>query len=773
MTTTIIPAPLLGTVAQGIATLWGIEATGFSSDGSFVLVKASYSDSAFPALSTRSAFWLYDLNNGNYGDSINALIATDGRPIEVTDVKVGSFGAQTQLVVTYQDTEAVPGFVLNKVAIIRDNTLIQSDVVAQLFGNSADAQISAVRVSPDGRFMAIETTATNLTTDLDTNDCKDVYAVDLTLSKVYRVSAVNSSEQYQDALLGNVVLGTDGTLSVSFQSVAAFAGNDTNGVADVFVWKLSGATSATHGAVDISLISKTSTGAAGGENPFLTTNGTFFDSASASFSNSDTNNATDVWRDTGAAISLISPGSAWLSQGAHLGSVSEGGRYAAILTASPEIAGGTGVDQLLVVDTVAGGYQTVSRSATGALADDAAFAAVLSADGTRIAFSSQASNLATGATDGSMHLYVANLTGPADSTAGTTNHSPTGAVVITGVGLQSQTLTAEDTLADLDGLGAITYQWKLNGAAIGNAITRTYGLTASEVGKAVTVTANYTDGHGTAESATSLAVIPGGPLDDVLTGTSGADVIYAGLGADKIVANAGDDSIYLAYDAAWSNGVMIINTGSPSVAGTNEKLSLGSLNRFTDVSDGGLGTDTIQLTTGPDAYFLDDAFSAFNSNVTLVSGSTQKSSTQREVSIEKILAGEGDDVVDLTSTDYTYGAVTVDGGGGNDILWTNAGNDSLIGGAGNDTLFGGAGNDTLNGGTGADVFQFVKLGGGQDIIVDFTPGTDKIRLFTAASVNEVQVAVAADHVTLTWGAAVITLTGVTSSTGSATWFQLG
>jgi len=50
-------------------------------------------------------------------------------------------------------------------------------------------------------------------------------------------------------------------------------------------------------------------------------------------------------------------------------------------------------------------------------------------------------------------------------------------------------------------------------------------------------------------------------------------------------------------------------------------------------------------------------------------------------------------VVDLTSTRYTYGDVTVNGGRGNDVLWTSAGNDTLDGGVGDDHLAGGLGND--------------------------------------------------------------------------------
>lgn len=85
------------------------------------------------------------------------------------------------------------------------------------------------------------------------------------------------------------------------------------------------------------------------------------------------------------------------------------------------------------------------------------------------------------------------------------NDSPTGSVTIAGTATQSQTLTASNTLVDLDGLGTISYQWKADGTAIGGANGSTYVLTSGEVGKIITVTASYTDGHSTPEAVTSSA----------------------------------------------------------------------------------------------------------------------------------------------------------------------------------------------------------------------------------------------------------------------------
>ena len=88
------------------------------------------------------------------------------------------------------------------------------------------------------------------------------------------------------------------------------------------------------------------------------------------------------------------------------------------------------------------------------------------------------------------------------------NDVPTGAVAIVGTAAKTQTLTATPgTLADLDGLGAFTYQWKADNVDIVGATASTLVLTAAELAKVITVTAGYTDGHGAAETSTSAATL--------------------------------------------------------------------------------------------------------------------------------------------------------------------------------------------------------------------------------------------------------------------------
>ena len=410
MPLTMIDAPPLAAVAQGVGELWAVQAKGFSADGKLLLVKATFSDSAFSA--TRSAFWIYDLTLGKYTVCVNDLIAS-GRSIDVSEVALSDFGGKTQLVAAYRDSGVASGLDPNRLALIRNMALIDTDLVAQVSGFQADASIDAVKASADGRFVAIETTATTLSSDLDTNGCKDIFVLDLTNNNVRRITTINGEEPLSDSLLGGLLLESDGGLSVAFQSSQAFTTNDSNAVEDVFVWRLATTQIDSTDGGSIRLVSATATGAVGGMNPMLNKAGVIFDSASGSFSTADQNAANDVWQATGNAIAPVSIGGAsFLASQTVLADSSLDGRYVALVTASPEVAGAYGIDQLVVLDTVLRTYTTVSRSNSGALADDAVMSAVLSANGRQVAFSSQALNLGDGLPDGLMHLYLSSLAPP-------------------------------------------------------------------------------------------------------------------------------------------------------------------------------------------------------------------------------------------------------------------------------------------------------------------------------------------------------------------------
>jgi Ca2+-binding RTX toxin-like protein/methionine-rich copper-binding protein CopC len=97
----------------------------------------------------------------------------------------------------------------------------------------------------------------------------------------------------------------------------------------------------------------------------------------------------------------------------------------------------------------------------------------------------------------------------------TNNHTPTGGVTISGLLRQGQVLTSNNTLADTDGIGTIAYQWQAGGVNISGATSNSYTLTQAEVGKTITVIANYVDRLGNAESAISAASVAVAGVADI------------------------------------------------------------------------------------------------------------------------------------------------------------------------------------------------------------------------------------------------------------------
>jgi len=116
------------------------------------------------------------------------------------------------------------------------------------------------------------------------------------------------------------------------------------------------------------------------------------------------------------------------------------------------------------------------------------------------------------------------------------NNPPTGSVNISGTATEDQTLSASNSLADLDGMGTVSYQWQRNSVDIVGATSDSYTLGDDDAGATITVIASYVDGGGTSESVSSSGVGPVVNVNDPPGGTvvinnttpSEGDVLSAG-----------------------------------------------------------------------------------------------------------------------------------------------------------------------------------------------------------------------------------------------------
>lgn len=99
------------------------------------------------------------------------------------------------------------------------------------------------------------------------------------------------------------------------------------------------------------------------------------------------------------------------------------------------------------------------------------------------------------------------------------NDLPTGSVSIVGKPTQGQTLSLTNSIADLDGLGKLSYQWLSDGTAISGATKDAFTPTQSEVGKVISAKVSYIDGQGTTENLTSSVTTKVTNINDLPTGS--------------------------------------------------------------------------------------------------------------------------------------------------------------------------------------------------------------------------------------------------------------
>lgn len=172
----------------------------------------------------------------------------------------------------------------------------------------------------------------------------------------------------------------------------------------------------------------------------------------------------------------------------------------------------------------------------------------------------------------------------------------------------------------------------------------------------------------------------GNSLDNIIAGNAGKNVLRGGTGDDVLRGGAGNDKLY--GDAG------------------------------NDYLDGGAGIDILVGGTGNDTYVVDRVTDR------VIEYSNGGIDTVR-ASVSYTLGANVENLI-LTGSAHINGT-------GNTLA------NVIVGNAGNNQISGKDGNDILTGGAGADAFIFdTALGPNNvDVITDFTPGIDTIRLSRA------------------------------------------
>lgn len=222
---------------------------------------------------------------------------------------------------------------------------------------------------------------------------------------------------------------------------------------------------------------------------------------------------------------------------------------------------------------------------------------------------------------------------------------------------------------------------------------------------------NYTgDPHGDMVDHND-EVLPGeGPNDDIIEAGAGNDTVLAGEGDDDVYGEAGDDTL------AGEAGTNVLYGGTGD-----------------DTFIGGDGADSFAGGAGQDNLDYSDSDAAVNVNLTTgaMSGGDADNDTIIQ-GIDGVIGSEYDDTLvgfdnEGTAPADTYtnelfgngGEDHIEGRDGNDLLDGGADDDTILGGGGDDTIFGGSGNDTITDSDGSDTVE----GGDGDDVID-TSGSD-------------------------------------------------
>jgi hypothetical protein len=281
-------------------------------------------------------------------------------------------------------------------------------------GALANGASSGPSLSSDGRYLVFQSDASNLVAG-DTNAISDVFIKDLQTGTTTRVSTDSSGTEGNDSSTWASVT-SDGRY-VAFTSAASnLVSPDTNGVADIFVKDTVTGTT-TRVSTDSSGTEANDASVAS----YMTPDGryVFFSSTASNLVAGDTNGAQDVFRKdlvTGTTI-RVSEGTGGVEGdgGSSLGlsgiRASNDGRYVVFDSVATNLVVGdtNGTGDTFVKDLTTGTLTLVNASSAGVFGNGSSSSGSLTPDGTKVVFSSNATNLVAGDTNGNDDVFVKDL----------------------------------------------------------------------------------------------------------------------------------------------------------------------------------------------------------------------------------------------------------------------------------------------------------------------------------------------------------------------------
>jgi cysteine-rich repeat protein len=250
-----------------------------------------------------------------------------------------------------------------------------------------DSSSSYFDMSSDGRYVAFESFATNLVAG-DTNGVADIFVYDRQTDTMQNITSIGNNSSR------NPSISADGRY-IAFQSLASnLVAGDTNGKQDTFVYDRQTDT----------MQNITSIGNDNSWGPAISSDGRYvtFSSQASNLVAGDTNGVADIFvydkqTDTTTNITISGNNNSYFS------AISSDGRYVTFSSqASNLVAGDTNGKQ----DTFVYDRQTDTMQNITSIGNDNSWGPAISSDGRYVTFSSQASNLVAGDTNGVADIFV-------------------------------------------------------------------------------------------------------------------------------------------------------------------------------------------------------------------------------------------------------------------------------------------------------------------------------------------------------------------------------
>ena len=288
------------------------------------------------------------------------------------------------------------------VAVALDRVSMTSNGL-EASNSSFEASLSA-----NGRWVAFESNADNLVPG-DTNETTDVFVHDRDTRETTRVSvATNGSQANGRSAEGHI--SADGRLVVFRSAASNLVPGDTNNEIDIFVHD--------RGTGETTRVSVSSNGLQANDFNFagrVSSSGRFvsFGSDASNLVPGDTNDACDSFvhdrlTSETTRVSVASDGSQANDVSFAPGNVSADGRFVVFDSdASNLVPGDTNLaTDIFVHDRLAGETTRVSVASDGSQGNDFSLAGHISANGQIVVFTSAASNLVRGDTNGESDIFV-------------------------------------------------------------------------------------------------------------------------------------------------------------------------------------------------------------------------------------------------------------------------------------------------------------------------------------------------------------------------------